>query len=371
MMKICLLGNSDSIHLQRWSRWFVNRGYDVHLITTGTTKIQGVTSYPLKKTKNPINYFLRIIKTIRIIRRLKPNIVNAHYASGTETFAAALSRRHPFVVIAWGSDIARDPDKSWLLKTEVKYVLRQADIVHTGDQFGKDRLMQLGCNEDKIFIMTWGVDLGLFRSKIKSLEKISRYVVLCAAPWLPNRNPNILLMAIPYVIKELTDITFIFIGGGSLEEKLRATAKKLEIEDHVVFVGKVPHAEMPKYFSISDVLVDTDVVGDNAGAGIGVTNMEAMVCGIPILLSEREYLRNAGKSLRDESWYCSLVYEPEDSNDLGRKILTLLKDELLRKKIGEKEMKIAREIGDWNKNMERIEQLFIEMVKRRLDESKE
>jgi len=34
-------------------------------------------------------------------------------------------------------------------------------------------------------------------------------------------------------------------------------------------------------------------------------------------------------------------------------------------------MKIAREIGDWNKNMERIEQLFIEMVKRRLDESKE
>ena len=40
---------------------------------------------------------------------------------------------------------------------------------------------------------------------------------------------------------------------------------------------------MPKYLSNADILVDTDIVGNNAGAGIGVTNMEAMVCGVPIL----------------------------------------------------------------------------------------
>ena len=72
------------------------------------------------------------------------------------------------------------------------------------------------------------------------------------------------------------------------------------------------------------------------------------------LLSEREYLKNIGKSLRDESWYCSLVYEPGDPKDLGKKILELLKDESLRKKIAEQEKKIAHEIGDWNKNMEKI-----------------
>ena len=362
MMKICLVGNSNSIHIQRWSRWFVQRGHDVHLITTGTTKIEGVTIHHLKKTSGPINYFLRIIKTIRLIRTLKPAVVNAHYASGTESFAVALSRYHPFVISVWGSDIARDSEKSYVFKKTVTYVLKHADVVHTGDQFGKDRLMQLGCNEDKIFIMPWGVDLDLFRSNIKSMEKISKYVVLCAAPWLPNRNPDVLLRAIPYVIKELKDITFIFIGGGSSEEKLKATAKQLEIEDYVFFVGKVPHAEMPKYFSISDVLVDTDVIGNNAGAGIGITNMEAMVCGVPILLSEREYMKNIGKSLCDESWYCGIVYEPGDPKDLGEKILTLLKDDSLRKKIGDKEMKIAREIGDWNKNMVQLEQRFMKEV---------
>jgi L-malate glycosyltransferase len=358
MTKICLIGNSDSTHIQRWSDWFVNRGYEVHLITTGTKKIQKVTMHLLKKNKNPLNYFLRILRTIRIIRKLKPDIINGHYLSSTETFAAALSHYHPFIVSAWGSDIAIDPDKSWVFKTEVKYVLRQADLVHTGDQFGKNRLIQLGCNEEKIFIIPWGVDFELFRTNTKCLEKSSKYVVLCACPWVPNRNPKVLLHAIPYVIKELKEITFIFLGGGSLEDELKATAKDLGIEDVVLFVGRIPHEEIPIYLSTADLLVDTDIVGNNSGAGIGVTNLEAMICGVPILLSEREYLRNIGGSLLNESWYCSLIYEPGDSIDLSKKILQLLRDESLRKEIAEREMKIARAIGDWNKNMEKMEQIM-------------
>lgn len=359
MMKICLLGNSDSIHLQRWSGWFVNRGYEVHLITTGTTKIQGVTIHPLIRTKNPINYFLRIIKTIRIIRRLKPHIVNAHYASSTETFAAALSHRHPFIVIAWGSDITRDPDRSRILKTEVKYVLRQADIVHTGDQFGKERLIQLGCNEHKIVIQPWGVEVELF-NKITFSKKPNKYIVLNANKWEPYHHIDVLIKAIPTVVKQVKDITFILLGGGTQEAELKALTKTYGIENHVNFIGRIPHQQIPNYLFNTDILVDTDIIGNNSGVGIGVTNMEAMICGVPILLSEREYLRNVGKSLRDESWYCSLIYEPGDSKDLSKKILELLRDESLRKKIAEQEKKIAHEIGDWKKNMEKMEQIMLD-----------
>jgi len=359
MMKICLLGNSDSIHLQNWSRWFVNRGYDVHLITTGTTKIQGVTLHRLKKTKSPINYFLRIIKTIQIIRRLDPHVINAHYISGTETFAAALSHYHPFIVSAWGSDIARDPNKSWVLKTEVKYILRQADIVHIGDEHGKQRLAKLGCEEHKIFILPWGVEIDKFRSSVISLEKKTKYVVLSVNPWFPNRNIDILLRAIPTVIKKIKDIKFLFIGGGSLEQELKTLAKQLAIQKYIEFVGKISHEEIPKYFSISDLLIDTSIIKDDAGSGIGVANMEAMAYGIPLLLGERGYLKKAGKSLKDESWYCSIVYDAEKPEDLGEKILILLNNEFLRRKISEQEMKIAHEIGDWNKNMEKMEQIML------------
>jgi glycosyltransferase involved in cell wall biosynthesis len=289
---------------------------------------------------------------------LKPQVVNAHYASGTETFAAALSRYHPFVISVWGSDIARDPEKSYVFKKTVTYVLKHADVVHTGDEFGKERLQQLGCRNDQIFINPLGVELKLFTSKIPG-EKTSKYVILNANKWEPEHHVDVLIKAVSQVVKEITDITCVLLGGGPQERELKALAKTLGIEHHIVFIGRIPHEEMPENLAGADILVDTDIIGNNAGAGIGVTNMEAMVCGIPILLSEREYLRNVGKSLRDESWYCSLIYEPGDSNDLSKKLLILLKDESLRKKIGDKEMKIAREIGDWNKNMEKIEQIML------------
>lgn len=361
MMKICFIGNSDSIHLQRWSRWFVQRGHDVHLITTGSTKIGGVITYQLKKTKGPINYLFRIIKTIRIIQRIKPQIINAHFVSGTETFAAALSGFHPFIVNAWGSDIARDPDRSCVFKIIVRYVLKHADTVHTGDEFGKERVLQLGCDESKIIIQPWGVDVELFCVKAPS-EKRAKYVILNANKWELEHHVDVLLRAAPHVVKGIQDVSFVLLGGGPQKEEFHRLVQTLGVERHFVFIGRIPHEEMPKYLTEADIIVDTDIVGTNAGAGIGVTNMEAMVCGVPILLSEREYMKNIGKSLCDESWSCGIVYEPGDPKDLGEKILTLLKDDSLRKKISEKEMKIAREIGDWNKNMERMEQFFMKEV---------
>jgi len=358
MPKICFIGNSDSIHLQRWSRWFVNRGYDVHLITPGKTKIEGVSIKYLKKTKSPLNYFLRIIRTIRILRKIKPQVIIAHYASGTETFAAALSHRHPFIVIAWGSDIAIDTEKSKILKTEVKYVLRMADIVHTGDQFGKERLMQLGCDEQKIFVQPWGVDVEIFEKKIIT-KKPCKFVILSANRWEPSHHVDVLIKAIPSVVKEKEDTQFILLGGGLQEDELKILSQTLGVEKHIHFIGHIDHQEIPQYLFNTDILVDTDIVGNNAGAGIGVINLEAMICGVPILLSEREYLKNRGKSLRNESWYCSLIYQPGDSRDLSKKILELLNDESLRKKISEEEKKIAYEIGDWNKNMEKLEKIML------------
>lgn len=358
-MKLCLIYGSDSVHVHRWSRWFARRGHTVYLITGGTTKIEGVTLCHLQKKKSVVNVFLRIFKTMRLIRILHPDVVHAHYACSVETLAAALSGFHPFVVSAWGSDIARDPEKSIVLKMLVKFVLQHADIVHTGDEFGKKRLRQLGCDERKIIIQPWGVEVELFCQKIPS-KKIAKYVILNANKWEPEHHVDVLIKAVSQVVKEITDITCVLLGGGSQEGELKVLAKTLGIEHHIVFIRRIPHEEMPQYFNNTDILVDTDIIGNNSGAGIGVTNMEAMVCGVPILLSEREYLRNVGKSLLDESWYCSLIYQPGDSKDLSKKILELLRDDSLRKKISEQEKKIAHEIGNWNKNMEKMEQIMLD-----------
>ena len=349
--------------MQRFVKWFIDRGYEVHLITVGSEKIHGAQIYHLKRKKGFLNVFIRVIKTIQIIRRLKPDIVNAHYISGTETIAAALSNYPRLILSTWGSDIAIDPNKSIFHKTIIKFVIKRADKIFTGDEYGKQRLMELGCDEKKIFILPWGTDFMHFKSIINPLEKKNKYVVLSPRTWYQKNNVDILIKAAPDVVKKVNDVSFVFIGGGPQEEELRTLSKTLGIMKNIVLAGRIPHSEIYNYLINADILVDTVIVGNSAGGGIGVANIEAMSCGIPLLCAERGYLKKVGKSLRDESWYCSLVYDSGNPKDLAEKIIQLLKDEKLRKEIGEKEKKIAREIGDWNKNMSQMEHLMIDLLK--------
>jgi len=51
-LKICYIGDAQSIHLQRWARWFAERGYEVHLITDRPHEIKGVKLHTVKLGRN-------------------------------------------------------------------------------------------------------------------------------------------------------------------------------------------------------------------------------------------------------------------------------------------------------------------------------
>jgi glycosyltransferase involved in cell wall biosynthesis len=52
----------------------------------------------------------------------------------------------------------------------------------------------------------------------------------------------------------LPDVRLLLVGGGPQEAALKAQAHRLGLEDRVVFTGRVPHADVQRYYSIVDVL---------------------------------------------------------------------------------------------------------------------
>ena len=120
-----MIGNADSIHVQRWARHFAERGFEVNLLSF----YQPVTKF----NDNPSVHFvrarafggrragvrsaaamgrfpgmLRLVTAARLKRsgfygeleRINPDVLHAHYVSDYG-FLAALSGRHPMVVSAW------------------------------------------------------------------------------------------------------------------------------------------------------------------------------------------------------------------------------------------------------------------------------
>lgn len=46
-IRICYIGNPQTIHLQRWINYFINKGHDVHIVTPQPEKIKGATIHEI------------------------------------------------------------------------------------------------------------------------------------------------------------------------------------------------------------------------------------------------------------------------------------------------------------------------------------
>lgn len=375
-VRLAFLADGESVHTKRWLKYFVGKGYDVHLITSTAKPIKGVKIHELRFSLARNAYFLahasfplRAWKIRKTVRKINPDVLHAHYITNYG-LCGALSGFHPLILSPWGSDIATDPERSRIKKLLIRFAFERADLVQINTELGKKRLIELGCDPRKIFMQQWGVDTNRFSPKARS-QSLRRklgiddvYSVLCARYWRPLYNVEMFVKAIPLVLKRIKNVKFVMLGGGPLEPKLKKLARRLEVYENMVFIGRIPEAEMPAYLASVDVYVDPvcdyrpdefgNVVVARETGGIGQTTRQAMSCGTPCVLSDTIGIRSIDH-------FHGLLYKQMDHRDLAEKIVQLLKDENRRRRISEKSRKTALEIFDLEKTMDKWETVYHEL----------
>jgi len=310
------------------------------LITFNPSKIKNVKIHCVSPSR--IKILLRLIQPILLMRKIRPKILHAFYATHNGAIGA-WTGFHPFILSVMGSDVTIAPETSRIIRFMVKFALTRSDMVNVSDSTLKERLEELGCDGRKILVQEWAVNVREFSPEARDEDLRMRlgindsYSVINAYSWETDYSVDVLIRAIPYVLRELPNVKFILLGGGSLEGKLEELARELGVYESVLFVGKVPKSVMPKYLASVDAIVDTlsdyahdrsgRVVKRKKGMGIGQTNREAMACGTPQILSD-------SVSFKSYKPFKGLMYRQLDHWDLADKIVQLLKDKALREKIG-------------------------------------
>ncbi len=66
---------------------------------------------------------------------------------------------------------------------------------------------------------------------------------------------DLLLDALPAILKQIPDVKVLLVGGGPQEAALKRQVMALDLKERVVFTGRVPHAEVNRYYDLIDVLV--------------------------------------------------------------------------------------------------------------------
>jgi len=374
-LRLAFLADGESVHTKRWLTYFVGKDYDVHLITSSSMPIKGVKIHELRfslvrnaSLRAYASFPLRVLKIWKTVKEINPDILHAHYITNYGV-CGALVGFHPLVLSPWGSDITTDPESSRVKNLFIRFALRRADLVHTASAY--TRLLELGCDPKKIFVQQWGVDTRMFspqarsRSLRSSLGVDSGYLVLCARYWEPLYNVEVFVRAVPLVLEKIKNVKFVMLGGGSLEARLKELAYRLGVYDNIVFVGRVPEEEMPRYLASADVYVDS-YSGVRVGSsrrivecgtsGVSQTARQAMACGTPQILSDRP-----GTRLLD--WFSGLLYEGLNSRVLAERIVHLLESDKTREDIGLKSRKDALRVFDEKMLIEKWKVIYEVMLK--------
>ena len=228
--------------------------------------------------------------------------------------------------LVWGNRILKDASKVIALtKTEA-------------EQYKK-----MSVDENRIGVVPNGINLseyenlpdnGIFRSKygIKSNEKI----VLYLGRMHKSKGIDLLVDAFFDISKELNDIRLVIIGpNDGHQQQLLERLQKLDIDDKVLFTGFVTDDEKIAAFADADVFVTPSF------SGFPITFLEACACGTPIITT------NNGDKLdwiHDKVGYV-VEYDKEQLCDAMFKVLS---DDGLRRRFGEKGMRVVRQEFNWN-----------------------
>jgi L-malate glycosyltransferase len=125
------------------------------------------------------------------------------------------------------------------------------------------------------------------------------------------------------VLPQVPDARFVIAGEGELRPALERQIKEHHLEKHVLLAGFRPDVlSLHKGF---DIFVMSSIT-----EGLGTSLLDAMACGKPIVAT-----RAGGIPEVVVDGETGILVAPRDDRGLASAIVTLLKDESLRRRMGE------------------------------------
>ena len=134
----------------------------------------------------------------------------------------------------------------------------------------------------------YGVDTRAFRPMEPDPEWAARWgvdqngpVMASAVRLVAFKGLDVALRALALARKDIPGLRYLLAGSGPEEEKLRRICRELNLEDAVTFTGPLPHAELPRFYSLAKVGLFPSREKEALGIAVG----EAMACGLAALVT--------------------------------------------------------------------------------------
>ena len=209
--------------------------------------------------------------------------------------------------------------------------------------------------EGEYRIIPNGFDIHRFNpnnEKIEWLVRDDSKKILFVGRIEPRKGLKYLILALNEVVKFISNIKLIVVGDGPFKILYEQYLNK-NIEDKVIFVGKVGYDELPKFYVSCDVFVSPATEKES----FGIVLLEAMASKIPVIASDIEGYKQI---IKDE--VNGFLFENENYKNLADKIIMVLKNKNFVNKVVENAYKIVIEKYSWESVSKQVENYYYELI---------
>ncbi len=353
-MKICYLADALNVHTQKWARYFVERGNEVHVISFRPAVIDGAQVHHVRALFGRAGYVLAANRIRKLVWHMAPDIVHAQHAT-SYGLVGALTGYHPFFISSWGSDVVWSPRQFFLFDWMLRYNFKRADRV-TATSYMLAKATAPFCPPGAtVHVIPFGVDTDAFSPPTDKHPGANRSLTVGIVKTLrPRYGIRELILAFYQIADSSPDARLVIVGGGEQYAELQALIADLDMGKRITLAGQVGHAQIPRYLQSFDLFVVPSLTDRES---FGVAAVEASACGLPVIAS-----RVGGLPEVVLDGQTGLLVPPGDISALAAAMARLLSEPELRARMGQAGRQFVLEHYRWADNAKSMEQLYTEVL---------
>ena len=368
-------------HVEDLSKALVRRGMDVDVVTCASDGAEGVEDdegvavfrVPLGSPSPPDFVTWVMQMNLSLLERAIPqaalgaDLVHAH---DWVVAYAAKTLKHAFRIPLVATIHATEYGRNWGLHNDLQRYISSVEwwlgfeawrVICCSDYMRGELSWVFQFPADKVHVIPNGVDpgrfeapegahdLAAFRSRWAAADE---KMIFFIGRLVHEKGVHVLIEAFAKVLAYYDKAKLVVAGKGPADPYLRHLAQSFGIYNRIYFAGFVDDATRNRLYKCADIAVVPSLYEP-----FGITALEAMACGVPVVVSDTgglgEVVRHGITGMK------ALTANPES---LADNILTLLGDDKLRERIREAALRDVRERFNWELIADKTKAVYDEVM---------
>lgn len=351
------LGGQE-MYVRQLSKKLKDDGNDVTIYTSNHAnisrheKIDGIDVFRFKMLFNPLNNpicpgFFSILNNLKDF-----DVIHLHNEHGFVTVVSCLLNlyhKKPIVLTHHGQlifgNVLKDSFEKLYNMTIGKLVFNMVDKVIANSEGDREYIVSLNVDPSKIVVLSNAINMeyrdNLYKREIESIKMSQtknkdKDIILFVGTVIKRKGIDFLLRSFSEVRKIRKNALLFIAGDGYYRKDAELLAKKLDIDEHVSFFGRVSEEELVTLYNSSSVFVLPSL-----SEVCPTVILEAMYYGLPVITTDIPGINDHFRQ------FAELVPARND-RELAKAIINVLSDKDLRSSMSKKGRLIVKEKYTWD-----------------------